>query len=197
MTSILIHGLKKGVSHRLSTGSAIDTEQLMAMAQKYIDEEEMNAMKDEEWRVTSERARDGRFIRDRDMRPKKEKEREPPYQPKYSKYTPLNMTRAKALMLVERDNVLIWPKHTRTTPAKRFSNKYCRFHRERGHDTEECYQLKDEIERLVRQGYIKRQNPHNFEERRRDRRGRSRSRDRKPNWAAERGEPDGWQRTRL
>ncbi|KAL2240957.1 UNVERIFIED_CONTAM: Retrovirus-related Pol polyprotein from transposon opus [Sesamum indicum] len=188
MTSILIHGLKKGVfTSALARDPPIDTEQLMAMAQKYIDEEEMNAMKDEEWRVTSERARDGRFIRDRDMRPKKEKEREPPYQPKYSKYTPLNMTRAKALMLVERDNVLIWPKHTRTTPAKRFSNKYCRFHRERGHDTEECYQLKDEIERLVRQGYIKRQNPHNFEERRRDRRGRSRSRDRKPNWAAERG----------
>ncbi|KAL2232853.1 UNVERIFIED_CONTAM: hypothetical protein Sindi_1465300 [Sesamum indicum] len=177
MTSILIHGLKKGVfTSALARDPPIDTEQLMAMAQKYIDEEEMNAMKDEEWRVTSERARDGRFIRDRDMRPKKEKEREPPYQPKYSKYTPLNMTRAKALMLVERDNVLIWPKHTKTTPAKRFSNKYCRFHRERGHDTEECYQLKDEIERLVRQGYFRRQNPHNFEERRRDRRGRSRRR---------------------
>ncbi|KAL2249921.1 UNVERIFIED_CONTAM: Retrovirus-related Pol polyprotein from transposon opus [Sesamum indicum] len=188
MTSILIHGLKKGVfASALARDPPIDTEQLMVMAQKYIDEEEMNAMKDEEWRVTSERARDGRFIRDRDMRSKEEKEREPPYQPKYSKYTPLNMIRAKALMLVEKDNVLIWPKHTRITPAKRYSNKYCRFHRERGHDTEECYQLKDEIERLVRQGYFRRQNPHNFEERRRDRRGRSRSKDRRPNWAAERG----------
>ncbi|KAL2251354.1 UNVERIFIED_CONTAM: Retrovirus-related Pol polyprotein from transposon opus [Sesamum indicum] len=96
------------------------------------------------------------------------------------------MTRAKALMLVEKDNVLIWPKHTRITPAKRYSNKYCRFHREKGHDTEECYQLKDEIERLVRQGYFRRQNLHNFEERRCDRRGRSRSRDRRPNWATER-----------
>ncbi|KAL2235182.1 UNVERIFIED_CONTAM: Retrovirus-related Pol polyprotein from transposon [Sesamum indicum] len=153
---------------------------------KYIDEEEMNAMKDEEWRITSERARDGRHSRDRDRRPKNEKEKEPPYQSKYNKYTPLNMTRAKALMMVEKDNVLIWPKHTRITPAKRYSNKYCRFHREKGHDTEDCYQLKDEIERLVRQGYFRRQNPHTFGERRRDRRGRSRSRERRPNWATER-----------
>ncbi|KAL2241784.1 UNVERIFIED_CONTAM: Retrovirus-related Pol polyprotein from transposon opus [Sesamum indicum] len=187
MTSILIHGLKKGVfASALARDPPIDTEQLMAVAQKYIDEEEMNAMKDEEWRITSERAREGRYSRGRDRRPKNEKEKEPPYQSKYSKYTPLNMTRAKALMMVEKDNVLIWPKHTRITPAKRYSNKYCRFHREKGHDTEECYQLKDEIERLVRQGYFRRQNLHTFGERRRDRRGRSRSRERRPNWATER-----------
>ncbi|KAL2236239.1 UNVERIFIED_CONTAM: hypothetical protein Sindi_0815600 [Sesamum indicum] len=128
MTSILIHGLKKGVfASALARDPPIDTEQLMAMAQKYIDEEEMNAMKDEEWRVTSERARDGRFGRDHDVRPKREKEKEPPYQSKYNKYTPLNMTRAKALMLVEKDNVLIWPKHTRITPAKRFEPNFENF----------------------------------------------------------------------
>ncbi|KAL0344705.1 UNVERIFIED_CONTAM: hypothetical protein Sradi_4301800 [Sesamum radiatum] len=55
--------------------------------------------------------------------------------------------------MVEKSNLLQWPQHTRFTPAKWFSNKYCRFHKEKGHDTENCYQLKDEIERLVRQGY--------------------------------------------
>ncbi|KAL2235240.1 UNVERIFIED_CONTAM: hypothetical protein Sindi_1256200 [Sesamum indicum] len=183
MTSILIHGLKKGVfASTLARDPPADVEQLMAVAQNYIDEEEMNAMKDEEWRVTAERARDGDHSnKERDVRTKREKEREPPYQSKYSKYTPLNMTRAKALMMVEKDNVLRWPKHTRITPAKRHSNKYCRFHRERGHDTEECYQLKDEIEQLVRQGYFRSQNLHNFERKGNDRRSRSRSRDRKPN----------------
>ncbi|KAL2247279.1 UNVERIFIED_CONTAM: hypothetical protein Sindi_2580200 [Sesamum indicum] len=67
------------------------------------------------------------------------------------------MTRAKALMMVEKTDVLKWPKHTRFTLAKKYSNKYCRFHREKDHDIEECYQLKDEIERLVHQGYFKNQ----------------------------------------
>ncbi|XP_011100179.1 uncharacterized protein LOC105178414 [Sesamum indicum] len=134
----------------LLPGSIESHEQL-----KYIDEEEMNAMKNEEWRIASEQARDGGSGKDRNMRSKREKEREPPHQSKYNKYTPLNMTITKALI-------------------------------ERGYDTEECYQLKDEIERLVRQGYFRRQSFHNFEEKRSDRRGRSRSRDGRSSWVAER-----------
>ncbi|XP_011102141.1 uncharacterized protein LOC105180178 [Sesamum indicum] len=65
--------------------------------------------------------------------------------------------RAKALLMVEKEDVLKWPKHTRFTPAKKYSNKYCRFHKEKGHGTEDCYQLKNEIERLVRQGYFRNQ----------------------------------------
>ncbi|KAL2235534.1 UNVERIFIED_CONTAM: hypothetical protein Sindi_1285600 [Sesamum indicum] len=65
--------------------------------------------------------------------------------------------RAKALLMVEKEDVLKWPKHTRFTPAKKYSNKYCHFHKEKGHGTEDCYQLKNEIERLVRQGYFRNQ----------------------------------------
>ncbi|KAL2236629.1 UNVERIFIED_CONTAM: hypothetical protein Sindi_0854600 [Sesamum indicum] len=49
--SILIHGLKKvSFTSALTRDPPSDIEQLMALAQKYIDEEEMNAMKDFERR---------------------------------------------------------------------------------------------------------------------------------------------------
>ena len=32
--------------------------------------------------------------------------------------------------------------------------KYCRFHQGHGHNTEQCIQLKDEIEVLIRRGYL-------------------------------------------
>ncbi|KAL2245958.1 UNVERIFIED_CONTAM: Gag-Pol polyprotein [Sesamum indicum] len=43
----------------------------------------------------------------------------------------------------------------RDTSAKKNSHKYCRFHKDKGHNTEDCDQLRDEIEWLVRQGYFK------------------------------------------
>ncbi|KAL0320511.1 UNVERIFIED_CONTAM: hypothetical protein Sradi_5312600, partial [Sesamum radiatum] len=107
IVSILIHGLKKGpLASALARDPSEDVDQLMKIAQKYIDEEEINAMKDGEWQRSRDR---GRWKNNRE----------------------------------------------KFTPAKRFSSKYCRFHREKGHDTEDFYQLKDEIERLVRQGYFK------------------------------------------
>ncbi|KAL0413088.1 UNVERIFIED_CONTAM: hypothetical protein Sradi_1510500 [Sesamum radiatum] len=124
----------------------------MKIAQKYIDEEEINAMKDGEWQRSRDR---GRWKDNKEKYVRTEKGRESPYRPRFHKYTLLTTTRTKALMMVEKTNLLQWPPHTRFTPAKRFSSKYCRFHREIGHDTEDCYQLKDEIERLVRQGYFR------------------------------------------
>ncbi|KAL2238352.1 UNVERIFIED_CONTAM: Transposon Ty3-G Gag-Pol polyprotein [Sesamum indicum] len=153
MVSILIHGLKKGAfASALARDPPTDIEQLMNMAQKYIDEEEMNALKDGEWRSDEGR---GRRIYDKEERRSRHERNREQYQRKYQKYTPLNTTRAKALLMLERKDVLRWPKPTRATPARKNSHKYCRFHRERGHDTDECYQLKDEIERLIRQGYFK------------------------------------------
>ncbi|KAL2241095.1 UNVERIFIED_CONTAM: hypothetical protein Sindi_0750700 [Sesamum indicum] len=112
---------------------------------------------------------------------KQEKKREPKYIPKFHNYTPLGMSREKALMMVENADVLKWPRHTKYTPSKKFSDKYCRFHREKGHNTEECFQLKDEIERLVRQGYFRDRVPQNCRVSGEGRRSRSRSRDRDRN----------------
>ena len=33
-------------------------------------------------------------------------------------------------------------------------SKYCKFHKDRGHDTVECFQLRDQIESLIQEGYL-------------------------------------------
>ncbi|KAL0448048.1 UNVERIFIED_CONTAM: hypothetical protein Slati_1932700 [Sesamum latifolium] len=179
MVSILIHGLKKGpLASALAKDPPEDAEQLMRVTQKYINEEEINAMKDGEWQRSKDR---GRWKDSREKHVRTDKERDP-YRPKFHRYMPLATTRTKALMMVEKSNLLQWPQHTRFTPAKKYSNKYCKFHKEKGHDTKDCYQLKDEIKRLARQGYFKEYKLERGDESRDrkvgDRRTRSRSRSR-------------------
>ncbi|GAV66501.1 LOW QUALITY PROTEIN: hypothetical protein CFOL_v3_10011, partial [Cephalotus follicularis] len=47
------------------------------------------------------------------------------------------------------------PAPLRTSTAKKDSSKYCRYHRDNGHDTEECRQLKNQIEDLIRKGHLR------------------------------------------
>ncbi|GAV65855.1 LOW QUALITY PROTEIN: hypothetical protein CFOL_v3_09369, partial [Cephalotus follicularis] len=48
-----------------------------------------------------------------------------------------------------------WPKNMRSRVKKRDVEKYCRYHRDHGHDTEECRQLKNQIEDLIRKGHLR------------------------------------------
>ena len=44
----------------------------------------------------------------------------------------------------------------KTDPAKRDLTKYCEFHRDHGHRTDDCIQLRKEIEYLIRRGHLRR-----------------------------------------
>ena len=57
-------------------------------------------------------------------------------------------------MEIEGEVYLPKPTPLRSPLAKRNMKKYCRYHQDYGHDTEECYQLKDEIEALIRWGHL-------------------------------------------
>ena len=47
------------------------------------------------------------------------------------------------------------PEKMKGDPNKCNKNKYCHFHRDHGHDTDECFELKQQIENLIRQGNLR------------------------------------------
>ncbi|XP_010272757.1 PREDICTED: uncharacterized protein LOC104608458 [Nelumbo nucifera] len=57
-----------------------------------------------------------------------------------------------------------WPPRTRGDPATRNLNVYCHFHRDIGHSIENCRNLKEEIEDLIRRGYLKKYIKHESSE---------------------------------
>ena len=70
-------------------------------------------------------------------------------------YTPLNVPLEQVLMQINDDPSLKWPEKMKGDPNKRNRNKYYRFHRDHVHDTDECFDLKQQIENLIRQGKLK------------------------------------------
>ena len=57
-------------------------------------------------------------------------------------YMPLNMPLEHVLMQIKDNPSLKWSKKMKGDPNKRNKNKYCRFHRDHGHDKDECFDLK-------------------------------------------------------
>ncbi|XP_027102611.2 uncharacterized protein [Coffea arabica] len=92
-----------------------------------------------------------------------------------SELTPLNTTRSRVLSVIEQNNLGKAPPKMYGSRDKRNSNLYCLYHRDIGHETEDCNDLKREIENLIRQGHLKqfirRGGGHQCDENRRDRRG--------------------------
>ena len=58
-------------------------------------------------------------------------------------------------MQIKDDPSLKWPEKMKGDPNKRNKSKYCRFHRDHGHDTDECFDLIQQIENLIRQGKLR------------------------------------------
>ena len=58
-------------------------------------------------------------------------------------------------MQIKDDPSSKWPEKMKGDPNKRNRNKYCHFHIDHGHDTEECFDLKQQIENLIRQGKLR------------------------------------------
>ncbi|XP_024023030.1 uncharacterized protein LOC112092074 [Morus notabilis] len=73
---------------------------------------------------------------------------------RYDAYTPLTMGIEDVYYEIGHLQVLHRPPPLKSDPARRNQNKYCSFHGESGHTTAECYDLRDEVERLIREGRL-------------------------------------------
>jgi hypothetical protein len=60
----------------------------------------------------------------------------------------------QVLLQIQDNPEIRWPGKLRSDPARRSKDFYCRFHRDHGHTTEDCYALKQQIEALIRQGKL-------------------------------------------
>ncbi|XP_027156819.1 uncharacterized protein LOC113757958 [Coffea eugenioides] len=69
--------------------------------------------------------------------------------------TPLNSSRTHVLAVMRQNHLGRNPPEIPGRRDKRNSNLYCAYHRDVGHETEDCNDLKREIENLIRQGYLK------------------------------------------
>ena len=147
--------------------------EVLAKAEKYINGEEALTSKrgsssthKEKSRTDKQRERSLRRQRNRERSPRRDRQRSSkrrgsirgrlgPPQPKlrrrYSpqRFTPLTDTVSQVLREVQHEKFLRWPSQMRTDPTKRDNTRYCEFHRDHGHRTDDCIQLRKEIEYLI------------------------------------------------
>ncbi|GAV84665.1 hypothetical protein CFOL_v3_28107 [Cephalotus follicularis] len=74
--------------------------------------------------------------------------------PSYNTFAPLLDTRTRILAVEQYKVPFQWPEKLRTPAENRNVEKYCRYHHDHEHDTEECRQLKNQIEDLIRKGHL-------------------------------------------
>ncbi|KAK0598553.1 hypothetical protein LWI29_035804 [Acer saccharum] len=76
------------------------------------------------------------------------------FQGRYTNYTPLKKDQEEVLVILEQKNMFKEPPK-QSSYAQRDTTKYYRFHKENGHETSKCFQLRDYIETLIIEGHLK------------------------------------------
>ncbi|MQL75419.1 hypothetical protein Taro_007794 [Colocasia esculenta] len=128
--------------------------ELISIAQRHAACEESLAAGRAEQGEQSDKKRPSDNGSDRD-RKKGRRNGDSPRRPRpFTDYTPLTVAPEQILAEIKNEAYVRWPQRMRSDPQRCDQNKYCRFHRDHGHDTSECRQLKDEIEDLIKRSYL-------------------------------------------
>ena len=73
---------------------------------------------------------------------------------RFTSFNPLTTLIDQVLMQIRDEGALTFPCKLKGDPNKRSRDKYCCFHCDHGYDTANCYDLKQQIEALIRQGKL-------------------------------------------
>ena len=85
---------------------------------------------------------------------RQEDRRSKPPTGRFMSFTSLIAQIDQLLMQIKDEGALTFPGKLKGDPNKRPRDRYCRFHRDHSHDTANCYDLKQQIEALIKQGKL-------------------------------------------
>ena len=85
---------------------------------------------------------------------RREDRRSNPPTGKFTSFTLLTSPIDRVLMQIKDEGALTFPGKLKGDPNTRSRDKYCHFHHDHGHDIIDCYNLKHQIEALIRQGKL-------------------------------------------
>nr|POE49920.1 hypothetical protein CFP56_32871 [Quercus suber] len=85
---------------------------------------------------------------------KRDERRPKPPGGRFTSFTLLNVPIDQVLMQIKDEETLTFSGKLKSDPSKRLRDKYFRFHRDHGYDIANCYNLKQQIEALIRQGKL-------------------------------------------
>ena len=83
-----------------------------------------------------------------------EERRPKPSGGRFISFTPLMAPIDQVLMQIKDEEALTYFRKLKGDPNRRSKDKYCSFHQDHGHDTTGCYDLKQQIEALIKQGNL-------------------------------------------
>ncbi|RZR92715.1 hypothetical protein BHM03_00021070 [Ensete ventricosum] len=119
--------------------------EMLQWANQYIAAEALVVKKQDDQKrplIEQSRGQPSVLLRRRIERPELPLSRPPP--------TPLNSTQMEIFLQIQEKGFLKPPNPIKTRHEGRDKRRYCRFYREYGqHDTEECHDLKNQIEDLI------------------------------------------------
>ena len=148
--------LESELRHSLSKRPAKSMRNLMSRIEQYVRVEEDRART----RATSTQSRPSRKPANTEQKRAELPPRNPTRFPQPKElgrvYTVFNEPIYRIMSEIKNEPFFIWPAPLGEDPSRRDPNKYCSYHREKGHMTKRCYTLKQHLEELAKAGHLHR-----------------------------------------